>query len=94
MTLLLALAALLATAAAAYCALADGALLAVEEDGPPPPPVVAAVVARKERAHRALAFGRIVAQVLAGAGAAAALKASGIPAVQLGPLVEIGRAHV
>jgi putative hemolysin len=88
-TLLLALAALLATAAAAYCALADGALLAVEEDGPPPPPVVAAVVARKERAHRALAFGRIVAQVLAGAGAAAALKASGIPAVQLGPLVVV-----
>lgn len=89
MTILLALAALLATAAAAYCALADGALLAVEDDGPPPPPLVVVVIARRERAHRALAFGRIVAQVLAGAGAAAALKASGVPAVQLGPLVVV-----
>ena len=89
MTLMLALAALLATSAAAYCALADGALLAVEDDGPPLPTEVAAVVARRERAHRALAFGRIVSQMLAGAGAAAALKASGVPAVQLGPLVVV-----
>lgn len=71
----------------ALCALADGALLALDEDDPSTMPAARALLARREKAHRALAFGRIVTQLLAGAGAAAALKASGIPAAQIAPLV-------
>jgi len=87
MTLFLAACALGATFAAAYCAFADGALLAIDEELPPPSPAVEALVARRERAHRALAFARIVAQLLSGACAAAAFRASGVPAVQIAPLV-------
>ena len=71
----------------ALCALADGALLALDEDDPPATPAARALLARREKAHRSLAFGRIVTQLLAGAGAAAALKSSGIPATQIAPLV-------
>ena len=71
----------------ALCAFADGALLALDEDDPPAMPAVRTLLARREKAHRALAFGRIVTQLLAGAGAAAALKSSGIPAAQIAPLV-------
>ena len=71
----------------ALCALADGALLALDEDDPPVTPAARALLARREKAHRALAFGRIVTQLLAGAGAAAALKSSGVPAAQVAPLV-------
>ena len=77
----------LAAIGSALCALADGALLALDEDDPPTLPSARALLARREKAHRALAFGRIVTQLLAGAGAAAALKSSGIPAAQIAPLV-------
>ncbi len=77
----------LAAMGSALCALADGALLALDEDDPSTMPAARALLARREKAHRALAFGRIVTQLLAGAGAAAALKASGIPAAQIAPLV-------
>jgi putative hemolysin len=88
-TLLLAVFALVATLAAAFCAFADGALLAVDDEAPAPTPEVASLVERRERAHRALAFGRILSQLLAGAAAVAALKASAVPPVQLAPLVVI-----
>lgn len=86
MTLVLALCALVATCAAAYCAFVDGALLAIDEEQALPA-LVSRVVAQRERAHRALAFARIVAQLLAGVCAAAALKASSVPAVQAAPVV-------
>ena len=79
---------LLATLLAALCAYAEGALLAIEGplDGSAPP-LVRGVVERRERVHRALAFGRIGAQLLAGAVAAATLKVSGVPAEQIAPAV-------
>lgn len=86
MTVFLATCALVATCAAAYCAFMDGALLAIDEDLPQSAPVEA-LVARRERVHRALAFARIASQLLAGACAAATLKASSVPAVQVAPLV-------
>ena len=89
MTALLAAGALLSTLGAAYCAFADGALLAVDADNPPANPQVAHLVIRRERIHRALAFARILTQLLAGACAVAALKASGIPPVQVAPLVVV-----
>lgn len=89
MTLLLAAFALIATLAAAFCAFADGALLAVDDEAPAPSLEVASLVERRERAHRALAFGRILSQLLAGAAAVAALKASAVPPVQLAPLVVV-----
>lgn len=89
MVLLLTASAVLATLGAAYCAFADGALLAVDEEEPSLPAAVSGLVGRREQAHRALAFARIVAQLLAGAGAAAALKASPVPPVQVAPLVVV-----
>jgi CBS domain containing-hemolysin-like protein len=89
MVALLTASALLATLGAAYCAFADGALLAVDEEQAGLPSSVAALVGRREHAHRALAFGRICCQLLAGAGAAAALKASAVSAVQVAPLVVV-----
>jgi putative hemolysin len=87
MVFILTASALLATFAAAYCAFADGALLAIDEERPDLPPRAAALVVRREHAHRALAFGRILSQLLAGAGAVAALKASDVPPFQVAPLV-------
>lgn len=87
MTLLLALLAFVATCAAAFCAFVDGALLAVDEEQPALVPVVAQLLDRRERTHRGLAFARILSQLLAGAAAVAALKASDVPAVQVAPLV-------
>ena len=81
--------AVLATLGAAYCAFADGALLAVDDDDPPPPARIAALIDRRERTHRALAFARILAHLLAGACAVAALKASAIAPVQIAPLVVV-----
>jgi CBS domain containing-hemolysin-like protein len=89
MVAILSVSAILATLAAAYCAYADGALLSIDDEDPALPPAAAALVQRREQAHRALAFGRILAQLLAGAGAVAALKASAVPAVQVAPLVII-----
>jgi putative hemolysin len=86
-TLISALLAVVAAVGAALCALADGALLSIDDDVPPRSPAVAAIVARKESAHRALAFGRIVALLLTGALSAGAVVASGIPTLEIAPLV-------
>jgi putative hemolysin len=73
---------------AALCAFADGALLGIEEDEPPADRRVASLLGRRERTHRALAFARIVAQLLAGAAASASLLLSGwVPAALLAPVV-------
>ena len=75
---------------AALCAFADGALLALEDDEPPSDPRVAALMARRERAHRALAFGRILAQLLAGAATSVTMLVSGwVPAALLAPVVVV-----
>lgn len=88
MSLVAAVFALLAALIAALGAFADGALLGLEEEEPPSDPRVAAVLARRERAHRALAFGRIIAQLLAGAATSVALLVSGwVPATLLAPVV-------
>ena len=73
---------------AGLCAFADGALLGLDDAEPPPDPRVQALLSRRERAHRALAFGRILAQLGAGAATSAALLASDwVPATLLAPLV-------
>ena len=89
MTLLVALLAVVAAVAAALCALADGALLSMDEDEPAGSAIARALLERREKAHRALAFGRILAQLLAGGAAAAALKVSGVPPQQVAPLVVV-----
>jgi putative hemolysin len=87
MTLLTVSLALLAAFGAALCAFADGALLSMNEDRPPAGEAARALLSRREKAHRALAFGRIIFQLLAGAGAAAAVRTSNVPASQVAPLV-------
>lgn len=72
---------------AGLCAFADGALLGLDEDEPPSEARVRALFERRERAHRALAFGRILAQLVAGAGTSVALLHSA--ATVLAPLVVI-----
>lgn len=73
---------------AGLCAFADGGLLGLDEDEPPSDPRVRALFERRERAHRALAFGRILAQLVAGAAASIALVVSGwVPAPLLAPVV-------
>jgi CBS domain containing-hemolysin-like protein len=86
-TLVAALLATLAALTAALCALADGALLSIDEDAPPVSPAVGGLIGRRESAHRALAFGRIAAQLLAGVLSAGALVSSGLPAADVAPLV-------
>ncbi len=64
---------LLGGALVAYgCAAADGAVLALDPDDPLPP-ALRALHDRRERTHRALAFARVMAQLLAGVGAALTL---------------------
>jgi putative hemolysin len=87
MTIIAALLALISAAKAGLCAFADGALLSIDEDAPPAHGAIGALVTRRERAHRALTFGRIVAQLLAGVFTAAALASSDLPAVDVAPLV-------
>lgn len=87
MTLIIALLAMLAAATAALCALADGALLSIDEDAAPASGALAGVIARREPLHRALAFGRIVAQLAAGAFTATAISTSGFPPAEVAPLV-------
>ncbi|MEX2181034.1 MAG: transporter associated domain-containing protein [Gemmatimonadaceae bacterium] len=88
MSLFAALFALGAAVIAGLCAFADGALLGLDEDEPPADPRVRALLARRERMHRALASGRILAQLGAGAATSAALLASDwVPATLLAPLV-------
>jgi putative hemolysin len=75
---------------AALCAFADGALLGLEEEEPPSHPGVRKLLARREATHRALAFGRIIAQLLSGAAASASLLLSGwVPAALLAPVVVV-----
>ena len=87
MTFLVIFCAVLAAAAAAFCALADGALLALDDDEEPSARPVRELLARREQTHRALAFGRIAAQLLTGAATAAALKVSDVPPEQIAPAV-------
>jgi putative hemolysin len=84
---MVALLAVLAAACAALCVLADGALLSIDDDAKPASPAVAALVARREPTHRALAFGRIVAFLLAGAFTAGTIAMTGLPAIDTAPLV-------
>jgi CBS domain containing-hemolysin-like protein len=86
-TLIAAILLLISAAKAALCAFADGALLAVDEDAPPPTPAIRELIARRESAHRALAFGRIVTLLLAGVFSASALVSAGLPAAEAGALV-------
>jgi putative hemolysin len=58
------------------CAAADGALLAIDPDSALTGPL-RDLHGRRERAHRALAFARVMAQLLAGIGVALALDLSG-----------------
>ncbi|MCC6319448.1 MAG: HlyC/CorC family transporter [Gemmatimonadaceae bacterium] len=70
--------ALVGAALAYACAAADGALLALDpEQGLPEP--LRALHARRERAHRALAFARVTAQLLSGVGVAVTLGLDAIP---------------
>ena len=88
MSLLFAAFALAATLVAGLCAFADGALLGLDEDEPPSEARLRALFERRERAHRALAFGRILAQLAAGAAASVAMVVSTwVPAALLAPLV-------
>lgn len=64
--------ALLAAAVAAACAAADGAMLALDPDAQLPRDL-RALHGRRERAHRALAFARVMAQLTGGVSVAAAL---------------------
>jgi CBS domain containing-hemolysin-like protein len=68
---------LTAAALAAFCAAADGALLSLDPDDGLPPNL-AALHARRERAHRALAFARVIGQLAAGIGVALVSGALGI----------------
>jgi putative hemolysin len=86
MTPIVALLAATAVVLAALCALADGALLSIADDIPAASAGVRALLARREPAHHALAFGRIVAQLLAGVLGAEALIDSGLPAADLAPV--------
>lgn len=76
MTLLAVLVAIGAGVIAALCAFADGALLGLDSDEPPSEARTRAILERRERAHRALAFGRIVAQLASGAATTVALLAT------------------
>jgi len=64
--------AIAAALAAALCAAADGAMLALDPDAPLPAPL-RALHERRERTHRALAFGRVLAQLTSGVSVAVAL---------------------
>ena len=76
MIVLAALVALGAATLAALCAFADGALLGLDPEEPPSDARTRALLERRERAHRALAFGRIVAQLVSGAATTVALLAT------------------
>ncbi len=90
MTLAAAVLALGAALVAALCAFADGALLGMDEEEPPPDPHIRELLQRREKAHRALSFGRILAQLVAGASTTVALLASDwVPVAYLTPLVVV-----
>lgn len=82
--------ALAAAVHAGLCAFADGALLGLDEDEPPADAQVLALLGRRERVHRALAFARILAQLIAGAATSVALLHSDwVPAALLSPLIVV-----
>jgi CBS domain containing-hemolysin-like protein len=58
---------LAAAAVAAGSAFCDGVLLALDPDAPPAVPRLAGIGERRERIHRALAFARVAALLVAGA---------------------------
>jgi putative hemolysin len=88
MSLVAVVVALAAAILAAICAFADGALLGLDDAEPPSDARVAALLARREVAHRAIAFGRILAQLFSGAAASVSLLVSGwVPAALLAPVV-------
>jgi len=87
MTVVLLVVALGSALAAAFCAFADGALLALEEEEPPASPRAAALLVRRERAHRALAFGRMLALLFSGAAASVAVRTAALPAAVVTPVV-------
>lgn len=88
MSLVAVVLALGAAVVATLCAFADGALLGLDEGEPPQDARVGALLSRREVAHRALAFGRILAQLVSGAAASVSLLASGwVPAPLLAPVV-------
>ncbi len=90
MILLAAMFALAAGALAALCAFADGALLSLDGEEPPSDARTRSLLDRRERAHRALAFGRIVAQLVSGAATSVALLATGwLPAAWFLPGVVV-----
>ena len=62
-----------ASAIAALCATADGALLSVDESDAAADPRIGTLLADRERMHRTLAFARILALLVAGAGLALAV---------------------
>jgi len=89
-TVIAALFALGAGILAALCAFADTALLSLDADEPPSDARTRALLERRERAHRALAFARIVAQLIAGAATTVALLATQwLPAAWFTPGVVI-----
>lgn len=87
MTIVLLVVALGSALAAAFCAFADGALLALEEDEPPASPRAAALLGRRERAHRALAFGRMLGLLFSGAAASVAVRTATLPAAVVTPVI-------
>ncbi|MGA1308804.1 MAG: transporter associated domain-containing protein [Gemmatimonadaceae bacterium] len=90
MSVLLVLLAGLAAAVAAVSVYADSALLSLDEEEPPSSPAVRDLLARRESVHRALAFGRILAQLGAGTATTVALLSSGwVPARYLIPVVVV-----
>lgn len=90
MTFVAGFVALAAATLAALCAFADGALLGLDADEPPSDARTRALLDRRERAHRALAFGRIVAQLVSGAATTVALLSTGwLPAAWATPGVVI-----
>jgi CBS domain containing-hemolysin-like protein len=90
MSVLLVFLAGVAAAIAAVSVYADSALLGLDEEEPPPSPVVRDLLVRRESVHRALAFGRILAQLLAGTATTLALWSSGwVPAGYLTPVVVV-----
>ncbi|MBM4191208.1 MAG: CBS domain-containing protein, partial [Gemmatimonadetes bacterium] len=90
MTGVLVLLAGLAAAVAAVSVYADSALLSLDEEEPPSSSAVRDFLARRESVHRALAFGRILAQLLAGTATTLAVLASGwVPARYLIPVVVV-----
>ena len=75
-TLIAALIAIASSLAAALFAAADGALLALEPGDPSLSPTLRSLAERRERPHRALAFARILAHLVAGCATASALRFS------------------